>query len=137
MRGHTWDPWPCCASAVDEADWYRGRPRSQGLCPSCAELIRLGTDARRRASEAGEATFKWVARYHDWPGYYGGYSFQHEPRSGTGDEPYNAGDALRRRMFEMVNALGRAAEGHGWQSNAPQVLTCDERSSRRTAEDAE
>ena len=130
MRGHTWDPWPCCASAVDEADWYRGRPKKQTVCPDCKELIRLGKDTRRRASEAGEAIFKWPKRHHDWPGYYGRYHFQHEPRSGASNGPYDAGDALRRRMFDLVNTLGRAAEGHAWQSDAPRVLTCEERSCR-------
>ena len=130
MRGHTWDPWPCCASAVDQADWYRGRPRKQALCPDCKELIRLGKDVRRRASDAGEATYKWPQRHHNWPGYYGRYHFQNEPGGGIGDTPYNAGDALRHRMFDLVNALGRAAEGNTWQSKAPPVLTCDERSNR-------
>ena len=130
MRGHTWDPWPCCASAVDQSEWYRGRPKKQALCPNCKELIRLGKNVRRRASEAGEAMFKWPERHHHWPGYYGRYNFQHEPGGGTGDSPYNAGDALRRRMFNLVNTLSRAAEGHGWQSDAPPVLTCDDRSHR-------
>ena len=130
MRGHTWDPWPCCTSAVDQADWYRGRPRKQALCPDCQELIRLGKDVRRRASDAGEATYKWPQRHHDWPGYYGRYHFQNEPSGGIGDTPFHAGDALRRRMFDLVNALGRAAEGNTWQSKAPPVLTCDERSNR-------
>ena len=124
-RGHTWDPWPCCDSQVDEADWIQGRPRKQPLCPSCQELIRLGRDARRRASEAGEATYKWCERYHEWPGYHGPYYFEHDRRPDQGhDEPWDAGDALRRRMFELVNILGSAAEGHAWQSGAPTVLTC-------------
>ena len=126
-RGHTWDPWPCCGTAVDERDWIQGRPRKQPLCPSCEELIRLGKDARRRASESGEATYKWCKRYHEWPGYHGRYYFEHDRRPGQKtDEPWNAGDALRRRMFELVNALSRAAEGRAWQSRAPEVLTCEE-----------
>ena len=130
MRGHTWDPWPCCASDVDQSEWYRGRPKKQALCPDCKELIRLGKDVRRRASDAGEATYKWPQRHHNWPGYYGRYHFQNEPSGGIGDTPYDAGDALRHRMFDLVNALGRAAEGNTWQSKAPPVLTCDERSNR-------
>ena len=130
MRGHTWDPWPCCASAVDQSEWYRGRPKKQALCTDCKELIRLGKDVRRRALESGEATFKWPERHHDWPGYYGAYNFQHEPGDGFDGSPYDAGDALRRRMFNLVNTLSRAAEGHGWQSDAPPVLTCDDRSHR-------
>ena len=124
-RGHTWDPWPCCDSQVDEADWYQGRPKKQAVCPSCQELIRLGRDARRRASEAGEATYTWCERHHDWPGYHGPYYFEHDrrPDSGPG-EPWDAGDALRRRMFELVNILSSAADGRPRQTKAEPVLTC-------------
>ena len=128
-RGHTWDQWPCCAAEVDESRWYRGRPKRESVCPDCRELIRLGEDARRRSSEAGETTFRWTSSYHQWPGYYGAYHFRHRPRA-RHDEPYDAGDALRRRMFELVNAVARPAPGRPWKSSAPFVLTCSDRSHR-------
>ena len=128
-RGHTWDPWPCCETEVDESRWYRGRPKQETLCPDCKELIRLGKDALRRSSEAVETTFKWTSEHHHWPGYYGPYHFRSRPWARLG-EPHDAGDELRRRMFELVNALTHPAPGHPWKSNAPAVLSCDERSRR-------
>ena len=123
VRGHTWDPWPCCGSPVYEPDWHGGRPKKQQVCPECEELIRLRKDARRRASDAGHETYKWCERHHDWPGYYGAYNFASEPDRAGGDGPWDARDALERRMFELVNAIGRPAEGHAWQSKAAPVLT--------------
>ena len=128
-RGHTWDPWPCCSADVDESRWYRGRPKRESVCFDCRELIRLGEDARRRSSEAGETTFRWTGEYHQWPGYYGAYHFRHRPAARP-EEPYDAGDALRRRMFELVNAIARPAPGRPWNSSAPFVLTCSDRSRR-------
>lgn len=129
MRGHTWDPWPCCETEVDESRWYRGRPKRETLCPDCKELIRLGKDALLKSSDAGEATFKWTSKHHHWPGYYGPYHFRSRPWARLG-EPRDAGDELRRKMFELVNALTHPAPGHPWTSNAAAVLTCDERSRR-------
>ena len=128
-RGHTWDPWPCCTAEVDESRWYRGRPKRENVCPDCRELIRLGKDARRRSSDAGEATFKWTSVHHHWPGYYGPYHFRHRTNARP-EEPYDAGDALRRRMVELVNALAQPAPGRPWNTKAPFVLTCSERSRR-------
>ena len=128
-RGHTWDPWPCCHAEVDESDWYRGRPKREVVCPDCTELIRLGKDARRRSSDAGEATFRWARKNYQWPGYRGRYHFGRMPDAQPG-EPWNAGEKLRNRMFELVDALAHPAPGHGWSSRAPFVLDCDETSRR-------
>lgn len=134
-RGHTWDPWPCCQAEVDESEWYRGRPKREVVCADCAELIRLGKDARRRSSDAGEATFRWTGRNYQWPGYRGRYRFGHIPNAGTG-EPWNAGEKLRDRMFELVDALAHPATGHARSSQAPFVLACDDTSRReRTYQD--
>ena len=128
-RGHTWDPWPCCSTAVDPAEWYRGRPKKTIICPDCVELIRLGKDARHRACDAGRTTFKWTTVYCNWPAYYGPYEFQYKPNAPSGG-PRNAGDALRQAMFDLVNALSQSAPGHAWQSKASDVLTCDKTSRR-------
>jgi len=128
-RGHTWDPWPCCSAEVDESQWYRGRPKRESVCSDCRELIRLGKDALRRSSDAGEATFTWTSEHHHWPGYYGPYHFRYR-RNARIEEPRDAGDALRRRMFELVNAVTRPAPGRAWKSKAPVILTCSDRSRR-------
>lgn len=128
-RGHTWDPWPCCQAEVDESEWYRGRPKREVVCPDCTELIRLGKDARRRSSDAGEATYRWAERSHDWPSYYGPYHFGTILDAPFG-EPRSAGEKLRNRMFELVGALSHPAPGHAWQSRAPFVLACNESANR-------
>ncbi|MDE2906890.1 MAG: hypothetical protein OXQ28_12505 [Acidobacteriota bacterium] len=128
-RGHTWDPWPCCEAEVEERKWYAGRPKREHVCPDCRELIELGKDARRRSSAAGEATYKWTDRHHAWPAYYGAYHFERRPIA-RADDAFDAGDQLRRRMFELVNTISRPAGGQPWSSKAPAVLTCTERSRR-------
>ena len=128
-RGHTWNPWPCCNAEVDQSEWYWGRPKKEHLCKDCTELIKLGKDARERSLASGETTYKWVERYHDWPGYHGAYYFEHRPGTPIG-EPHNAGDELRLRMFELVNALGKTAPGQAWRTKAKAVLTCDDTSRR-------
>lgn len=126
-RGHTWDPWPCCHAEVDESEWYRGRPKREAVCADCTELIRLGKDARRRTSDAGEATFRWTGKNYQWPGYHGRYQFGHIPNARPG-EHWNAGEKLRNRMFKLVEALAHPAPGHAWSNRAPFVLDCDDTS---------
>ena len=130
-RGHTWDPWPCCEADVDESRSHRGRSKKDTLCPACTALIALGKTTRARASEAGQQPFKWVERYHDWPGYHGHYYFKHEWREPN--EPYDAGDLLRRKMFALVNVLGRPTGESAWRSNAPTVLACKDTPKRIAA----
>ena len=127
-RGHTWDVWPCCESPVDESRWYRGRPKRNTVCPDCQELIKLGKETLRKAGAAGESEFKWVTRHHEWPGYYGRYYFQ-SFRNAI-EDPYDAGDNLRRKMFELVNALTHPALGKTRTSKAPAVLACRDTSRR-------
>ena len=129
QRGHTWDPWPCCKSDVETHEWYRGRPRKEIICSDCLELIRLGKDARRRASDAGEKPFKWTSSPHNWPGYYGHYNFRAIPDAKFGG-PYHAGEILRLKMFELVIALSHLSTENPWLSKADPVLTCDKTSLR-------
>lgn len=128
-RGHTWEPWPCCNRTVEESEHYRGRPKKEAVCGECRDLMRIGAEERRRASEAGEATYKWTSEHYMWPGYHGPYHFECN-RSAKADEPRDAGDGLRRRMFALINALSRPAAGLAWQSRAEAVLSCDETSRR-------
>ena len=131
-RGHTWDVWPCCERPVDESRWYHGRPKRETMCFDCRALIKVGKETLRKAAAAGESEFKWVTRHHEWPGYHGRYQFQRYRNTGPGD-PYDAGDNLRRKMFELVDALTHPKHEKGWTSKAPAVLACNDTSRRISA----
>ena len=131
-RGHTWDAWPCCESPVDESRLYHGRPKRETMCSNCRELIKVGKETLRKAAEAGEREFKWVTRHHEWPGYHGRYQFQRYTNARF-EDPHDAGDNLRRKMFELVNALTHPKHEKGWTSKAPKVLECSDTSRRISA----
>lgn len=128
-RGHTWDDWPCCGARVEESELYRGRDKKEVICDECRTLMKLGEDARKNAAASGTETYRWTAAHYCWPGYHGRYHFRHR-RGARITEPSDAGDALKRKMFEFVNTLTRRTHENPWESRAPAVLTCDEQSRR-------